>query len=456
MIKTIREVLETAPLDSQVEVGGWIRSKRGNKNVVFIDIQDGSQQNALQLVGDPSLFTATVQRQLTPGASVLAIGTLRASQGRGQHKEVALQEIKVFGEAPEHYPLQPKRHTLDFLRTIQHLRFRASTFRAVFRIRDRISQAIHRFFHERDFVYLHTPIITSADAEGAGELFALSNQLGEGRPFFGKRAYLTVSGQLAGEAGALGLGRIYTFGPTFRAENSNTTRHLAEFWMVEPEMAFCDLKDVMELSEAFIQYVIKDVLKSCPEEISFLTQQEKFKPKKSNIPLSERLSQVSAQPFKRISYTEAISLLQERKGKSFQYPVKEWGIDLQTEHEQYLVHKLGGPVIVTDYPKDIKAFYMRQNEDGKTVAAMDVLLPGVGEIIGGSQREERYDVLVAAMKEKGVAPDKMEWYLDTRRFGSAPHGGFGVGLERLVQFMTGMDNIRDVIPFPRTPGHAEG
>ena len=456
MVKTIKEVLRHAPLESKVVVGGWIRSKRDSKGVVFLDIYDGSQQGALQLVGDPSLFTPTLQRQLTPGASVLAKGIIRASQGRGQQKEVTIESIEVLGEAPEDYPLQPKRHTLDFLRTIQHLRFRASTFRAVFRIRDKVCHAIHRFFHERDFLYLHTPIITSEDAEGAGELFELSNQLGQGRPFFGKPAYLTVSGQLAGKAAALGLGRIYTFGPTFRAENSNTTRHLAEFWMIEPEMAFCDLQGNIDLAEAFIQYIIKTVMDECPEEIAFLAQQEKFKPKRSNVPLQERLAQVRDQPFIRITYTKAIELLQARQGKKFQYPIDKWGVDLQTEHEQYLVHKLKGPVVVTDYPKDVKAFYMRQNEDNKTVAAMDVLLPGVGEVIGGSQREERYERLKTVMQKHGISLEKMAWYLDTRRFGSVPHSGFGLGLARMVQFITGVDNIRDVVPFPRTPGHAEG
>ena len=422
---------------------------------MFIDIQDGSQQAPIQLVGDPTLFTTALQHKLTPGASVLATGILRASQGHVERKEVFLETIKVLGSAPESYPLQPKRHTLDFLRTIQHLRFRASTFRAVFRIRDRVCHAIHRFFHERDFLYLHTPIITRSDAEGAGELFALSNELG-GHPFFGKPAYLTVSGQLAGEAGALGLGRVYTFGPTFRAENSNTTRHLAEFWMVEPEMAFCNLQGSIDVAEAFVQYIVKEVMAHCPEEIAFLANQERRKLDKPDMPLPERLAQVSTRPFISITYDEAISLLQERKGKPFQYPIKEWGVDLQTEHEQYLVEKLQGPVVVTDYPKEVKAFYMRQNEDGKTVAAMDVLLPGVGEIIGGSQREERYEVLTAAMEQKGVPLDKMAWYLDTRKYGSVPHSGFGLGLERLVQFITGVDNIRDVIPFPRTPGHAEG
>ena len=456
MVKTIKEILGQAPLASKVVVGGWIRSKRESKGVVFLDIYDGSQQGALQLVGDPSLFTPELHRQLTPGASVWVHGELQVSQGHGQQKEVVIETIEVLGEAPEDYPLQPKRHSLDFLRKIQHLRFRASTFRAVFRVRDKVCHAIHRFFHERGFLYLHTPIITSADAEGAGELFELSNQLGKGRPFFGKPAYLTVSGQLAGEAGALGLGRIYTFGPTFRAENSNTTRHLAEFWMIEPEISFCDLQDSIEVAEAFLQFIVKTVMEECPDELAFLAQQEKFKIKRSNVPLRERLAQVCEQPFKRITYTEAIEILQARKGKKFQYPIEEWGADLQTEHEQYLVHKLGGPVVVTDYPKDVKAFYMRQNEDGRTVAAMDVLLPGVGEVIGGSQREERYERLKAVMEEKGIALKKMAWYLDTRRFGSVPHSGFGMGLERMVQFITGMHNIRDVVAFPRTPGHAEG
>lgn len=455
MIKTIRETLSTTPLDSKIVVGGWIRNKRESKSVFFLDIQDGSQQSPLQLVGDPSLITPELLHSLTIGASVRVDGILRASQGRGQNKEVIIEKIVLLGSSPTSYPLQPKRHTLDFLRSIQHLRCRTSTFRAVFRIRDKVSYAIHRFFHERDFLYFHTPIITAEDAEGAGDLFSISNELGKGNPFFGKPAYLTVSGQLAGEAGALGLGRIYTFAPTFRAENSNTTRHLAEFWMIEPEMAFFDLHDNIDLAEACIKYVVKEVMEGCSEEIAFLSKQEKYKPKRSKASLEERLAKVCETPFLRITYTEAIKLLQAAKSKKFQFPIDEWGVDLQTEHEQYLVNKLQAPVVVTDYPKKIKAFYMRQNEDKKTVAAMDILLPDVGEIIGGSQREERYDKLVDALKEKGIDLQKMEWYLDTRKYGSVPHSGFGLGLERLVQFIAGIDNIRDVIPFPRTPGKAE-
>ena len=456
MIKTIQEIVQTTALDSPVVLGGWIRNKRESKDVIFLDIQDGSQQKPLQLVGDPTVIPVAVQRTLTTGSSVLVHGLLRASQGRGQQQEVMIEKIKVLGEATETYPLQPKRHTLDFLRTIKHLRFRTNTFRAIFRIRHQLSQAIHRFFHEKNFFYLHTPIITSTDAEGAGDLFAVVADLGkEKRPFFGKPAYLTVSGQLAGEAGALGLGRIYTFAPTFRAENSNTTRHLAEFWMIEPEMAFCDLKENIDLAESFVRYLIKDILETCPKEIAFLAQQEKYKSNRPNTPLNERLAQVSEQPFVRITYSEAIELLKARKGKKFQFPINQWGVDLQTEHEQYLVQKLKHPVVVTDYPKGVKAFYMRQNDDHKTVAAMDLLLPGIGEVIGGSQREERYDKLLLAMQAHGINPTDMAWYTDTRKYGSVPHSGFGLGLERMVQFITGMDNIRDVIPFPRTPGKAE-
>ncbi|MEM7361497.1 MAG: asparagine--tRNA ligase [Bacteroidota bacterium] len=458
MIKTIQEIIHTTPLDTQVVLSGWIRNKREGKEVIFLDLQDGSQQTPLQLVGDPRLIPAAIQRNLTTGASVRVHGLLRASQGRGQQHEVTIEKIELLGKADETYPLQPKRHTLDFLRSIKHLRFRTNTFRAIFRIRHQLSQAIHRFFDQRGFLYLHTPIITSADAEGAGDLFAVVADLGKGkekRPFFGKPAYLTVSGQLAGEAGALGLGRIYTFAPTFRAENSNTTRHLAEFWMIEPEMAFCDLKGNIEVAEAFVQYLIKDILENCPQEIAFLSQQEKHKPNRPKIPLNERLAQISTQPFLRITYTEAIDLLKAHKGKKFQFPISTWGADLQTEHEQYLVHTLKRPVVVTDYPKGVKAFYMRQNDDNKTVAAMDVLLPGIGEIIGGSQREERYEKLIETMQAHGINPTDMAWYTDTRRYGSVPHSGFGLGLERMIQFITVMDNIRDVIPFPRTPGKAE-
>ena len=453
MVQTIQELLAHTPVDTPIQIGGWVRSKRSNKAVIFIDLLDGSTQHPLQLVGDPALFSAALQRKITPGASLWVDGILRASQGRGQVKEVEIQAINVLGEASEAYPLQPKRHTLDFLRTIQHLRLRSSTFRAVSRVRHATCYAIHRYFDKKGFTYLHSPIITSMDAEGAGELFDLSNTLGD-RPFFGQQAHLTVSGQLAGEAAAMGLGRIYTFGPTFRAENSNTSRHLAEFWMVEPEIAFYDLNDTIDLAEDFLRSIAQDVLERCEEEIDFLTQQEKYAQKKQSTPLKERLTHFCQEPFARITYTKAIEILQARK-KKFAYPVK-WGVDLQTEHEQYLVHKLGAPVVVTDYPKEIKAFYMRQNDDSKTVAALDILLPGIGEVVGGSQREERYDVLRNAMDEKAIDPSHLEWYLDTRRFGSVPHSGFGLGLERIVQFFTSMDNIRDVIPFPRTPGHAVG
>ena len=456
MVKTIKEILSQVALESNVVVNGWVRSKRESKEVLFIDLYDGSQQGSIQIVGNPQNVDISLRTRMNAGACVRVHGILKASQGSGQAKEVHAQQIEIIGDTAEDFPLQPKRHTLEFLRTIPHLRFRASTFRAIFRIRHRVCEAIHRFFDKKGFIYLHTPIITTADAEGAGELFSIANVLGKGRPFFGKPAYLTVSGQLAAEMATIGLGRVYTFSPTFRAENSNTTRHLAEFWMVEPEMAFVTLEDIVDLAEAFVQDVVKHIVESCPEEIAFLSKQEKFKKKRPDLSLEERLSNIYTQPFVRMTYTEAIEILKRRKGKNIKFPIDAWGPDLQTEHEQYLVRKVGRPVIVTDYPKAVKAFYMRQNKDGKSVAAMDVLLPSVGEVIGGSQREERGEKLIKAMEEKGMDADKMTWYMESRRFGSVPHGGFGLGLDRLVQCITGMDNIRDVVPFPRTPGYVEG
>ncbi|HPQ22445.1 MAG TPA: asparagine--tRNA ligase, partial [Saprospiraceae bacterium] len=406
-----------------------------------------------------------------------ATGLLVESQGRGQKVELKAESIEILGDAdPEKYPLQPKKHSLEFLREIAHLRFRTNTFGAVFRIRHGVAFAIHQFFHERGFVYLHSPIITGSDAEGAGEMFQVStlnldnvpkNEQGNvdfKKDFFGKATNLTVSGQLEAELAALALGQVYTFGPTFRAENSNTSRHLAEFWMIEPEVAFADLNDDMDLAEDMLKYVMKYILDHYQEDLNFLEQrladEEKTKPQneRSPLPLKEKLLFCVDNDFERLSYTEAINILKNckpnKKGQ-FQYIIEDWGADLQSEHERYLVEKhFNKPVILTDYPKNIKAFYMKVNEDGKTVRAMDILFPGIGEIVGGSQREERYEVLVERMKEMHIPEEEMYWYLDTRKYGTCPHAGFGLGFERLVQFITGMTNIRDVIPFPRFPGNA--
>lgn len=461
-------------MNTQVCAQGWVRTKRVSKNVVFIALNDGSTLHNLQVVATAEqLSTATLQ-DITAGTSLCVEGTVVASQGQAQRIELQANKITVLGTAVD-YPLQPKKHSFEFLRNIAHLRFRTNTFGAVFRVRHAVSYAIHQFFHERDFVYLHTPIITGVDAEGAGEMFNVTTLEVDQAPrlpqrgvdysqdFFGKKTHLTVSGQLEAEAAALGLAEIYTFGPTFRAENSNTTRHLAEFWMVEPEMAFYDLTDTMVLAEAFLKYLIRFVLAHCPDDMAFLHQRalEAAQQKKQTelpAPLIEQLEHILSHPFERLTYTEAIEILKaskpNRKGK-FAYPIQDWGTDLQSEHERYLVEQhFQKPVIVTDYPSAIKAFYMRQNDDKKTVAAMDILFPGIGEILGGSRREERLEKLTAVLQQKGMDDESLAWYLDTRRFGTAPHSGFGLGLERLVQFVTGMDNIRDVIPFPRTPGHA--
>ena len=471
----VKALLATSPDNQEVTVMGWVRSFRNNQ---FIALNDGSTNNNLQVVAALGAFDDDLLRKITPGASLKVTGLLIASLGKGQAVEVKARTIEVLGECnPDTYPLQLKnRPSLEYLREIAHLRFRTNTFSAVFRVRHALAFAIHQFFHERGFVYLHTPIITASDAEGAGETFRVSTlpfdktprkedgSVDFGEDFFGRATNLTVSGQLEGELGAMALSEIYTFGPTFRAENSNTARHLAEFWMVEPEMAFYDLEDNMDLAEAFIRYTIGYAMQHNREDLDFLAQrlaeEEKQKPQaeRSEMGLIEKLEFVINNKFERITYTEAIEILLQSpafKKKKFQYDVK-WGIDMQSEHERWLVEKhFKKPVIVTGYPAAIKAFYMRRNEDQKTVAAMDILVPGIGELVGGSQREERLDRLEERMKEMHIPAEELWWYLDTRRFGTVPHAGFGLGFERLIQFVTGMTNIRDVIAFPRTPKSAE-
>ncbi len=471
----VKQILSDDKTQYDVTVKGWIRSFRNNQ---FIALNDGSTNNNLQIVIDPATDPAVIKR-LTTGAAISVKGEVIASLGKGQKVEVKARELEILGDCdPEKYPLQLKnRPSLEYLREIAHLRFRTNTFGAVFRVRHALAFAVHRFFNERGFVYLHTPIITASDAEGAGEMFRVTTfdlknpprtpagEIDFTEDFFGRPTNLTVSGQLEGELGAMAFGDIYTFGPTFRAENSNTARHLAEFWMIEPEMAFYDLTDNMDLAEAFIKYVIGYVLQHNREDLEFLAQrlaeEEKQKPQqeRSEMGLLEKLEFVLNNEFTRITYTEAIDILKNskpNKSKKFQYLIEDWGADLQSEHERYLVEKhFKKPVILTDYPKAIKAFYMKQNEDGKTVRAMDILFPGIGEIVGGSQREENYDKLVQRMEELHLPVEELSWYLDTRRFGACPHAGFGLGFERLVLFVTGMGNIRDVIPFPRTPKNAE-
>ncbi|GIV39344.1 MAG: asparagine--tRNA ligase [Thermonema sp.] len=474
---TIKELLAMAPQEQSVEVLGWVRNRRGSKQVAFITVNDGSTIHNIQVVVDLNQIPEEQLKDVHTGASVRVLGKLVPSQGSGQAVEVQAQEIEVLGPAdPEKYPFQPKKHSLEFVRENAHLRARTTTFGAVFRIRHHVSYAIHKFFHEEGFFYVHSPIITASDAEGAGAMFRVTTLDPKNPPltedgevnfkedFFERPTNLTVSGQLEAELMALGLGRVYTFGPTFRAENSNTTRHLAEFWMIEPEAAFYDIHDNMDLAERFVKYVIRHVLEHCADDLPFLEkrlldeEKSKKQEERSPMPLIEKLNFVVENAFERLTYTEAIDILLQskpHKKNQFQFPVS-WGIDLQAEHERYLVEKhFKKPVILTDYPKEIKAFYMKQNDDGKTVRAMDVLFPGIGEIIGGSQREEDYDKLKRRMEEVGISTEEMWWYLDTRRFGSVPHSGFGLGLERFVQFITGMGNIRDVIPFPRTPGNAE-
>ncbi|MFL5741652.1 MAG: asparagine--tRNA ligase [Flavisolibacter sp.] len=471
----IKELLNAQPQNQTVTVMGWVRHFRNNQ---FIALNDGSTNNNLQVVVELGKYDEEFLKRITPSASLKVSGKLVESQGRGQKMEVKAEEVEVLGDSdPNQYPLQLKnRPTLEYLREIAHLRFRTNTFGAVFRIRHALAFAVHQFFNSKGFIYLHTPIITASDAEGAGEMFRVSTLPLNDPPkkddgsidfkedFFGRQTNLTVSGQLEGELGATAFGDIYTFGPTFRAENSNTPRHLAEFWMIEPEMAFYDLEDNANLAEEFIQYIVRYAMENNADDLEFLKQrlldEEKQKPQteRSELDLIQKLQYVTENKFERITYTDAIEILLESpayKKKKFQYDVK-WGIDMQSEHERYLVEKhFKKPVIVTNYPKAFKAFYMRQNEDGKTVAAMDILAPGIGEIVGGSQREERLDKLLSRMEEMHVSTEELWWYLDTRRFGTVPHAGFGLGFERMVQFVTGMSNIRDVIAFPRTPKNAE-
>jgi len=441
-------------------VRGWVRTKRESKKFAFIEVNDGSALANLQVILEPKLDNyQQILNQLNTGASVEIKGVLAASPGKGQRIELQADAVTVYGEAdPETYPLQKKRHSFEFLRSLGHIRTRTNTLGAVMRVRNTCANAVHQFFQQQGFLWVHTPIITTNDCEGAGELFNVTSlnlnnvpkekgNVDYNQDFFGRPAYLTVSGQLEAEAMALTFDRVYTFGPTFRAENSNTSRHLAEFWMIEPEMAFCDLQGDMDLAEAFLKHIFQAVLDQCPEDMEFFNQRIDD----SVLATAEHIIQ---EGFERITYTSAIALL-EKADKRFEYPV-EWGIDLQSEHERYLCEEyFQKPVIVTDYPSSIKAFYMRLNDDEKTVRAMDVLAPKIGEIIGGSQREERFDVLEKRIKEAGMEPEQLWWYLDLRRFGTVPHAGFGLGFERLIQFMTGMKNIRDVIPFPRTPENAE-
>jgi len=440
-----------------VRIEGWVRTRRDSKDFFFLELNDGSCLKNLQVVVTRDVADFDVLKSVRTGASVSVLGNLVPSQGKGQKWEAQAKEVAVVGDSPDSYPLQKKRHSLEFMREISHLRPRANLFGAVFRVRSRLSFAIHRYFHENGFFYVNTPIITASDCEGAGDLFKVTTLDLEKPPrseegpvdfsqdFFSQKTYLTVSGQLEGEAFATALGKIYTFGPTFRAENSNTSRHASEFWMVEPEIAFCDLEQDMDWAEKFVKWVIKEILDTCQSDLElFFNFIDKG--------LEERLRFVVDRPFSRVTYTKAVSILQE-SGKEWEFPV-EWGANLQSEHERYLTEEyFKSPVTVYDYPKDIKPFYMRINDDGKTVAAMDVLVPGIGEIVGGSQREERLDILQENMKRHGISEEDYSWYLDLRRFGSVPHAGFGLGFERLLMFVTGMGNIRDVIPFARTPGH---
>lgn len=457
--KRVSQLLCEAP-GEQVIAKGWVRTKRGNKNVAFIALNDGSTVNNIQVVCDANNFSEELLKNITTGACIAVKGELVESMGKGQSVEIQAKEIELYGDAdPDKYPLQKKGHSLEFLREIAHLRPRTNTFGCVFRIRHAMAYAIHKYFNDKGFYYMHTPIITASDCEGAGAMFQVTTMDLNNIPktecgsvdfnsdFFGKQTSLTVSGQLEGELGAMALGQIYTFGPTFRAENSNTPRHLAEFWMIEPEVAFNDIADNMDLAEDFIKYCVKYALDNCIDDLKFLNDM-------FDKELIERLQSVIDTEFVRLSYTDGVKILME-SGEKFEFPVS-WGTDLQSEHERYLVEKhFKKPVILTDYPKDIKAFYMKQNDDGKTVRAMDVLFPKIGEIIGGSQREESLEKLEQRINELDMDTTGLWWYLDTRRFGSAPHSGFGLGFERLLLFVTGMANIRDVIPFPRTPKSAD-
>ncbi|MDR2813254.1 MAG: asparagine--tRNA ligase [Prevotellaceae bacterium] len=456
----VAELLSRGQEGAEVSVKGWVRTKRGNKNVAFVAVNDGSTINSIQLVFDLQNFSESQLKGISTGACLRATGKLVASQGSGQRVEILATDVELYGGAdPDAYPLQKKGHTLEFLREIAHLRPRTNTFGAVLRIRHAMAYAINKYFNDKGFVYLHTPVVTASDAEGAGAMFRVttldaknpplteSGEVNFAEDFFGRETSLTVSGQLEGELGAMALGEVYTFGPTFRAENSNTPRHLAEFWMIEPEMAFYEIKENMDLAEDFIKSLVRYALERCMDDLKFLNDMYDKE-------LIERLQNVCSAEFVRLDYGEGVKIL-EQSGQKFEFPVS-WGVDLQSEHERYLVENhFKKPVILTNYPKDIKAFYMKQNDDGKTVRAMDVLFPRIGEIIGGSQREESLEKLLLRINELGMDAKTLWWYLDTRRFGTAPHSGFGLGFERLLLFVTGMSNIRDVIPFPRTPKNAE-
>ena len=477
MKKTIVEILTAPNINSNTTIYGWVRTKRGSKNVSFIAINDGSTIKNLQVVAESSDFNEELLKNITTGACLKISGILKASEGKEQSLELLASEINILGRASaDEYPLQPKKHSLEFLREKAHLRFRTNTFSAVFRLRHALTFAIHEYFNKNGYVNIHTPIITGADAEGAGEMFKVSNfdfdsipknngKIDYSQDFFGKQTNLTVSGQLEAELGALALGKVYTFGPTFRAENSNTSRHLSEFWMIEPETAFADLNDNMNMAEDFLKYCIKYCMQNYGDDLAFLNQRLENEEKnlkkedRSELGLIERLNFVVENTFERITYTEAINILRNskpNKKKKFQFLINGFGDDLQSEHERYLVEKkFKKPVIITDYPKSIKAFYMKLNDDGKTVRAMDILFPLIGEMVGGSQREENLDKLSVRMDEMDIDKKELWWYLETRKFGTCVHSGFGLGFERLMMFITGMKNIRDVIPFPRTPKNAE-
>ncbi len=470
----IKEIFSGKSKKSDIEVGGWVRAFRGNR---FIELNDGSSQKNIQCVVNPETIDSEILKNISVGSSLIISGNVVESIGSGQNIEIAVNNISVIGKSdPEEYPIQPKKHSFEFLREQAHLRIRTSTFSSIMRVRSNLAFAIHDFFNKKEFYYINTPIITSSDAEGAGEMFKVSTldfeniernkkkEVDYSKDFFGKRTGLTVSGQLEAETYALGLGNVYTFGPTFRAENSNTSRHLSEFWMIEPEMAFYNLDDNMDLAESFVKSILNFILNNCQDDLNFLSErlvnEEKTKPQnqRSELNLIEKIQFVINNDFIRVSYSEAFDILKncnKNKKKKFEFIIDEWGVDFQSEHERYLVEKhFQSPVIIYDYPSKIKAFYMRLNDDGKTVRAMDVLFPGIGEIIGGSQREERLKVLNNRIKECGIDKDEIWWYLDLRKYGTVPHSGFGLGFERIVQFCTGMSNIRDVIPYPRTPKNA--
>ena len=449
MRKSVKHLLASESAEASVELSGWVRTRRDSKEFSFVELNDGSCLQGIQVIIDAGISGSDQVSKMNTGASVSVVGELVESPGKGQSWEVRATEVSLLGEAPEDFPLQKKGHSPEFLRSIAHLRPRTNLYGAVFRMRSRLAYAVHRFFNEREFTYVHTPIITASDCEGAGEMFRVTTNP-TGKPeedFFGRQSYLTVSGQLEGETFACALSNIYTFGPTFRAENSNTTRHAAEFWMIEPEMAFCNLEGDMDLAEDFMKFLVKDVLENNEGDLTIF---EKFIDKG----LRPRLEKLASSGFGRMTYTEAVEQLL-KSGKKFDYPV-EWGVNLQSEHERYLCEEVvKGPLTVYNYPKSIKPFYMRTNDDGKTVTAMDVLVPGVGEIIGGAQREERHDLLKERMIADGLDLEDYGWYLDLRKYGTVPHAGFGAGFERLLMYVTGMQNIRDVIPFARTPGHCE-